>query len=263
MKCWNEKMKDEYPERDEFVIATVKEVKDFGAFVILDEYDNKEGFIHVAEVSSGWIKYIRDYIREGQKIVCKVLNVDIDKGHIDLSFKQVNEHQRREKIRQWKNEQKAEKLLEFVSKEIGKSKQQCYEEFAYDLINDFGNLYNSFEQCAINENILKEKKYNGEWIEIFVKVAKENIIRPIVKVSGILELYSQRPDGINHIKYALKKAVENKNTNINIQYIGAPKYRIVVSAQNYKIAEEELKKSVDKVIKCISPYGKGNFIRGD
>src|SRR5207249_3402763 len=82
--------------------------KNFGAFVTLDEYENKEGFIHIAEVSSGWIKYIRDYVREGQKVVCKVLKVDTEKGHIDLSLKAVNEHQRREKIQEWKNEQKAE-----------------------------------------------------------------------------------------------------------------------------------------------------------
>ena len=83
-----------FPENGELVVCTVTSVKNFGAFVTLDEYDNKEGFIHVRDVATGWVKYIRDYIREGQKIVCKVLGVDSQKGHTDLSLKSVNDHQK-------------------------------------------------------------------------------------------------------------------------------------------------------------------------
>ena len=73
-----------YPDEGELVVCTVKDVKGFGAFVTLSEYQNREGFIHVAEVATGWVKYIRDHVREGQKIVCKVLRVDPVKEHIDL-----------------------------------------------------------------------------------------------------------------------------------------------------------------------------------
>src|SRR5439155_935130 len=44
----------EWPDEGELVVCTVANVKNFGAFVTLDEYENKEGFIHIAEVSSGW-----------------------------------------------------------------------------------------------------------------------------------------------------------------------------------------------------------------
>src|SRR2546430_7876989 len=65
----------DWPDEGDLVVCTVANVKNFGASVTLDEYENKEGFIHIAEVSSGWIKYIRDYVRESQKVVCKVLKV--------------------------------------------------------------------------------------------------------------------------------------------------------------------------------------------
>ena len=83
-----------FPERGELVVCSVISVKDFGAFVTLDEYNDKEGFIHIRDAATGWVKYLRDYIREGQKVVCKVLGVDPSKGHIDLSLKSVNAHQR-------------------------------------------------------------------------------------------------------------------------------------------------------------------------
>src|SRR5512137_1950856 len=108
----------DWPEEGELVVCTVANVKNFGAFVTLDEYENKEGFIHIAEVATGWIKYIRDYVREGQKLVCKVLRVDESKGHVDLSFKAVNEHKRREKIQEWKNEQKGDKLFSIVAQRL-------------------------------------------------------------------------------------------------------------------------------------------------
>ena len=61
----------EYPEERDLVMCSVKEVFPYGAFVILDEYD-KEGMIHIKEISSSWVKNIRNHVREGQKIVCKV-----------------------------------------------------------------------------------------------------------------------------------------------------------------------------------------------
>src|SRR5437667_12856255 len=100
----------DWPDEGELVVCTVANVKNFGAFVTLDEYESKESFIHIAEVPSGWIKYIRDYVREGQKVVCKFLKVDKEKGHIDLSRTPANEHQRREKIQERKNEQKPQTL---------------------------------------------------------------------------------------------------------------------------------------------------------
>lgn len=254
----------EFPEESELVVCTVSKVKNFGAFVLLDEYKMKEGFIHIAEVASGWIKYIRDYVREGQKIVCKVLRVDSAKGHIDLSLKQVNEHQRREKIQEWKNEQKAEKLMEIAGKRIKMSVDECYKEFGYDLTDSYGTLYRAFEECAINDEVLKGNGFKGDWIEEFIKVAQENVTPPFVNISGFLELTCPAPDGIVHIKEALMKAEKSEEADIALQYVGAPKYRIIVSAPDYKIAEEELKNAYEKVIDYIESHGgEGKFHRKD
>src|SRR6266542_736863 len=137
----------DWPDEGELVVCTVSNVKNFGAFVTLDEYESKEGIIHIAEVSAGWIKYVRDSAR----VVCKVLKVDQDKGHIDLSLKAVNEHQRREKIQEWKNEQKAENLLGIVATRLGKTPAECWEEFGYDLLPSFGTLYRAFQESVMEE----------------------------------------------------------------------------------------------------------------
>src|SRR3990172_3287173 len=182
----------DWPEEAELVVCTVKEVKNFGGFVTLDEYESKEGFIHIAEVSSGWIKYIRDYVREGQKLVCKVLRVDRDKGHIDLSLKAVNEHQRREKIQEWKNEQKAEKLLAIVAERLGVTVDDAWDRFGYDLLDKFGTLYRAFEDSVTDPDSLGSEGFTGPWVGRFSRVAKENIVPPAVSIDGSLELTNPR-----------------------------------------------------------------------
>ena len=47
-------MRKAWPELGDLVVCTVVNVVDFGAFVQLDEYDKKEGLIHISEVASGW-----------------------------------------------------------------------------------------------------------------------------------------------------------------------------------------------------------------
>ncbi len=252
-------MRKGFPETGELVIATVKSIKPYGAFVTLDEYDGKEGFIHIGEIATGWIKYIRDHIREGQRVVCKVMRVDPSRGHIDLSLKRVNEHQRRDKIQQWKNEKKAEKLFEIVAQRLGRELKECYEEFGYTLIAHYGSLYAAFEEAAMNEDAGDEQDFKGDWGETFIQVAKENITPPYVKISGFIELTTSKPDGIEHIKKVLSEA---ESENVKIAYDGAPRYRIYVKAEDYKSAEETMSKVANKIIEEFKALGgEGEFHR--
>lgn len=237
-------------------------MKNFGAFVTLEEYGGKEGFIHIAEVARGWIKYIRDYVREGQKVVCKVLNVDAEKGHIDLSLKAVNEHQKREKIQEWKNAQKAEKLLELVTQRMKKEVDWAYTTFVGDLVEGFGSLYAAFEEAAIDDGILEREGFKGKWTEAFVEVAKENIVPPLVKISGFMEMSCPTPDGIVHLKDVLAAMQREDGVSIRVQYIGAPRYRVVVQAPDYKTAEEELQRAANDALEQIRTRGgDGKFQR--
>ena len=245
---------NEFPEPGDLVVCTVKNVRNFGGFVSLEEYDQKEGFIHITEIASGWVKRMSDFIREGQRVVCRVIEVNPSKGHIDLSLKKVNEHQKRETIQDWKNEQRAEKLLEIVGEKLGKDADWCYETFANKLIEYFDSLYIAFEEAAVNDK-LDKKLFKGDWVDTFKEIAVDNVTPAMVSIDGFLELTSNAPDGIEHIRKALLKAEESEDMDIEVQYVGAPKYRIVVKANDYKTAEEELKMAVDRASELIERSG--------
>ncbi|MCL2890858.1 MAG: translation initiation factor IF-2 subunit alpha [Methanomassiliicoccaceae archaeon] len=237
-----------FPEDGELVVCTVKSVKNFGAFVTLDEYDEKEGFVHVRDVTAGWVKYIRDFIREGQKVVCKVLGVDSSKGHIDLSLKSVNEHQKREKIQQWKNEKKAEKLVEIIADRLSITIDAAYDLFGNDVLGSYETLYGAFETVAANADEFREE-FKGDWVDVFVDVAVENVTLSYVQIEGVLELRSSAPNGVELIRDAMKKGEKAaEGANVTIQYVGAPRYRIVITADEYKEAEDIMKTVSSAVI---------------
>lgn len=253
----------DFPDKGELVIGTVIKAKGFGAFIQLEEYPDKEGFIHIKEVSSGWVKNIRNYTREKQRVVCQVLDIDPSKNHIDLSLKRVNDHQKREKIQQWKNEQKAKKLLEMVAERIGTPPEKFYDKVAADLTKKYGSLFRAFEEAVTDPDVLKEDGFKGTWIPAFIETAEENIAIPYVKVKGFVNLFSPDKEGIKHIIGALKAAEKRQDSiEVTVKYNSAPLYCIEVQAPEYKIAEKELKEAAEKAIGYIEKMGgEGEFTR--
>ena len=255
-----------WPNQGELVVCTVTKVVDFGAFVALDEYENKEGLIHISEVASGWVKYIRDHVREGQKIVCKVLDVNPKRGHIDLSFKDVNEHQRRETIQLWKNDQKAQKWLQFA---VDKVKMQPKEaEDLEDLIREeYGNLYAIFEEAVSGDGVAGMVKAGipQNVAESIDQIAHENVKVPSVDIAGYVDLLCPAPNGVEILKKALKSAgtVEGGDgVTVEITYVGAPRYRVRVIAPDYKKAENVLKNAAKTAIDYVKKHeGEGEFHR--
>jgi translation initiation factor 2 subunit 1 len=250
-----------WPEPGDLVVCTVSQVVDFGAFVTLDEYSGKQGLIHISEVASGWIKYIRDHVREGQKIVCKVLNVDRSRHHIDLSLKDVNEHQRREKIQEWKADGKAWKWLEMAYKD----RPDDLNRVSSALLGTYNSLYLALEETAITgSDALIDVGLTDEDIEILSSLSKDNVKIPTVDISGYVDISSPAIDGVDVIRKALKQArrIKDKDVTLDITYVGAPRYRIHVTAPDYKKAESVLKRSAQAAVKYIEQHGgEGTFLR--
>lgn len=251
----------EYPEEGDLVVGTVKNVRNFGAFIELEEYPGKEGFIHVAEIATGWVKRMSDYVREGQRVVCKVLNVDRGKGHVDLSLKKVNAHQRREKIQDWKNEQKAHKLIEILAERCNMKPEDFMKRHGAKIIEEYGSLYLAFEEAA-KPDVGLDAKFVGDWVEKFCTVAEENVAAPTATVDGFLEITCAHPEGVEKIKEALQVAEKTGGGNVKVQYLGAPRYRIIATMEEYKTAEELIRKSANAAIAAIEKWGgTGRFDR--
>jgi S1 RNA binding domain protein len=67
------------------VEGTVVKITNYGAFVELP--DGKSGLVHIREIADTYVKDVRDYLKEHEKVKVKVLGVN-ERGKLDLSVKQ-------------------------------------------------------------------------------------------------------------------------------------------------------------------------------
>ena len=242
------KKKSEFPEVGELVIGTVQDVFPYGAFVKLDEYD-KVGMIHIKEISSAWVKNIRNHVREGQKVVIKVLRVVPDRGHIDLSLRRTTAQQRKLKIQQYKREKKAEKLLEYYSSENSLSKEELSQNIVTPLEEKFGGVLEGMEEIIKDKKNIKviPEKYH----ESFYELLEANVEIPSVEITGYLDVTCPQRNGIDVIKKALMDAEGN---GVTIQLVGTPQYMVKVEAEDYKTAEDILKRVQEQVTSVLETH---------
>jgi translation initiation factor 2 subunit 1 len=243
-------------------MCTVRKVFPQGAFATLDEYGDREGMIHISEVASGWIKNIRNYIRENQKVVCRVLHVSPERKQVDLSIRRVKDTERRWKAQRVKLEQGAEKMLEIAAKKLGKDLDQAYEEAGFALQDKFGDLYSAVEAATKSKDSIAGV-VDEKWAQVLHEVAAATFQPPTYKVTGYVNLSCTLPNGVEVIKSAMikaKESVRDENTNVEFYYVGSPRYRIEVVAQSYKAAENVLQRVADLAIEAVTKAGgRGEF----
>ena len=238
------------PGESELVICIVKKVLPHSVFVNLEEYENLEGMIHMSEISPGRIRNIRDYVVEGKKLVCKVLGVNRHRGTIDLSLRRVPMSQRNAKNEAYKQEEKSEKILELVGKNLKTNLTDVYEKAGAKILENYGSLTKTFYSIVKDEVNLSEIGIPEKYVKELVKIVKEKIKIPEVTITGTLILRNEKNDGVERIKKILidsgNFAVKN-NYNIKFRYVGAPNYKVEVISPDFKTAEKALKEITEKI----------------
>lgn len=251
--------KSNLPEEDELVLCTVTDIQYHSIFCHIDEY-GRTGMIHISEVAPGRIRNIYDYVKKDKKIVCKVLRVDPEKGHIDLSLRRVTETQKRSKLDQIKKEQLAEKIIEQASKELAIDIKKLYDMLAQFVFKKYSRMYSCFYDLVEGKTSLEDLGVDKKIANVLEELIKARIKKQEVAINGELTLKSYQPNGVEIIKDALKNAkISNK---ITIMYRGGGKYVVDVNADDYKEAEKLFNMAMEKAIKFVeSKDGEGAFIR--
>jgi translation initiation factor 2 subunit 1 len=253
-----------WPEYGDLVIATIEKVTEYGAYANLEEY-NKQGLLHISEIANARIRRIRDYVKENQKMVLKVIRVDVEKGHINLSLRRVTKRERIEKNKSWKKERKGEALLKEVADKAGLPLHEAYEKVGVVLEGKYG-LYEGFEE-VVREGVevLTELDIPEDLAKVVAQVAEDRVRLKMVKVKGVIKVRCNKPNGVKCIQNAFigaKKSHRTKDAKIEFYVIAAPKYSVKVSADNWKRAEDLFDKVCESVVTNITQAGgEGSFMR--
>lgn len=250
-------IEEAYPDMGDLVVATVKNITPYGAYVVLDEYGEREGLMHISEVSTTWVKNIRDHVREGQKLVLKVLRINRQRGEVDLSLRRVTGREKAEKMLQWKRDKKAEAILRSTAEKLS-ADENTLNNVRDTIVQQYDSVYDALEKSIDQgEEVFTKLELPSEWSKALAENAKLKVKVKRTTLTGTIELTSPKPDGIVGIRTALLNAekVKTEGTDIRIYSIGAPRYRLEVVASDYSDAETILKEAVDEAISNIKDAG--------
>jgi translation initiation factor 2 subunit 1 len=250
------------PEDGEIVIATVKEVTGHGAYVTLDEYNNMTGFLHISEIATGWIRNVERYVRPKQKAVLKVIRVNKTRGEVDTSLKQVSGEERKSKLIEVKKSEKATAFMDFIKSKLKLVDPQVAE-IEEKILQKYDYVYDAFEAVARKGRDAIQNIDLAPEIREAIEEESNKIQIPQVEVRGIMEISSKKPDGIEIIKSTLAGVESSKGgATTMVTYVGAPRYRIVVNAENFKVAEKSMNNAVEKIRSAIEKqHGAFSFTR--
>lgn len=240
-----------FPEEGEVLIGTVDRIVGTNVFVKLEDY-NKEGVLVFSEVAPGRIRNIRDYVRIGQKIVCKVLRVDEAKDHIDLSLRRVTTREKKEVLERYKKEKDFLIMMKIILKE-----KQRYDEIIEKINENFG-LSKFLEEVMANltrpdeiKELLKKASFTEDEAFRLIKLISEKIKEKKIRTRAEISLSSEAEDGIERIKKVLSDVEQRAKVN----YMGAPTYLIIVEDTDPKEANKKLKEIIDDIGKKAKELG--------
>ena len=242
----------ELPEVGEIVIATIKKTGDHGAYVSLDEYDNIQGFLHISEIAPGWVRKVTRYVKEGDKKVLLVKKIQEDRAEIDLSLKQISKEQRKKKLLEVKRFEKEQGILKNIQDKVKLSSEEV-DDLEEKLLSKYKSVYDAMIEIGTKNISVIDDLEISEKIKKTIDELSKKIKLPTVEIRGILEMTNNKSDGIEIIRKILLDAIkESQNEKIEILYLGAPKYRLSIIAQNFKTAEKTLKPILEKIEKNTS-----------
>ena len=237
--------------KDGLVVVTITRVMPYGAIAKIEEHEGIEGFLHISEVSSKWIKNIGDYVKVGQKTVAKVIEYDPKKKVATISLRRVTEDDRKKILDLYNNIQKSRKVLHAALKQAkSRAKLEKVEE---KILKDYENLYD-FMLDVLEEGpeVAEEEGLSEKVSETLYQLVQKSFKPPVARIRRILRIEVFTPDGIDAIKKALR-AVKNAT----VSYLGAPRYLLEITAEDYKKANKILA-SAEKAIAQHLPK-KSNF----
>ncbi len=237
-----------FPNEGELVLSTINNIQPHCAWATIDEYENLKGMVHISEVASSWVRNIRNFIHDGQHLVCRVTGVDQKTNQISLSIKRVTDAERRKKMDDVRKATRAIKLLEFASKKLNIDFKKAYETVGKKLEEEFGDLNSAFEQAARGNKLPVDEKWNA----VLGEIAKKNVTFPTYEITKFINISSDAPNGVNQVKTILLKI---KKHGANIQYISAPKYKVSLTGEDRKQTATKLQKICEDAVAEIQHTG--------
>jgi len=246
-----------FPVVDEVIIGRIDKIDELGINVSLSHYNNIKGYISYSEVSRKKKFNVNKILTVGKETHLIVINVDPDKGFVDLSKRTINDEEialfdEKYKIYiklynmfrnffkryyDYKGEYDDKELEEFLKNTLWKFQEILEDDEIGETITNSDNNTELINK-SLNLDKLKLKGIIDDYIKTNIFV-----IKPSKEI--IFTLYSIGEEGYFDIKYTLnfKNFYFYKNVvddySISIVYETNSEYKIIIKQNDYVIKNQD------------------------
>lgn len=222
-----------YPEIDEVVYVKIKSFSENGIYCELMEYNNKEGFLPYTELNKNIYYERKKYFNFIKVYPMLVLDINFDKGHIDLSHSKIKSDDRDKYIKYFDYVSKIYRLSEEFSKITNLSLNDVLPLTMWKFVKK-----DEIEDSQKKFKLLLEKpqKFIDHTREIYPEQSIEFVNNLTSRITSTpmtlyqnfnLQIYCE--NAIDEIKKILD--FSDFDTNIKVEYVNAPIYRLVVECK--------------------------------
>lgn len=244
--------KNIFPKEGEIVIGKVSSITDESIMLKLLEYNNIQALIMNTESSIKKLKSLVQMSKVGTIEYCTVSSVDTNKSFIDLSLKRPFPSEINSCKDDFNKNKLAYQIMTKVSKLIGISVTNLYEEWGYKKMEQYDDLYAFFAKAKENLELFDGEKYG----DVFKTVILKNFKGSPHKVRVDVDV-SCATGGLVELKKAFLMAIEN-NDDLEITLLKSPIYSIVCVSESKEDAFDAVNNASEIVKKQIESVG-GTF----
>ena len=252
-----ELVRPDSPEIGELVIGVVKRVERYGVYVDLVEYPGWEGFVHISEISLKWVRNIRDYLRERQREVFKVLRMNMDAKQADVSLRRVSKKERTQKLLEWKRTQRVMRVLHLLAERSGRSSEEINSMLVEPAAKRNLALYDVFLEILDSGKLPTWMKLDEELSGLLLELIRKEIKLKKIVLKATLKLSIATGNGVEVIRTAIGEGLKaaGKGEKVSITAIGSPRYLIKVEADEESRARELLEKVAERCMEIVREAG--------
>ena len=232
----------EAPEAGDLVVGVVKRIERYGAYIDLLEYPGWGGLVHISEISLKWVRNIKDYLRENQREIFKVLRVDKASRQVDVSLRRVSQ-----KEREWK----------ILAERSGKPEEEFRKKIVEPALKRNLSLYDVFLEVVEKDKLPKWMRLDEDEARLLIQLVKQEIKIKRATVKKTLFMSVPLGNGVEVIKKAAERGLQiaRKDGAVSITTVGAPKYLLRVEAEDEEKAKQLIDKISSECIKIIREAG--------
>ena len=245
------------PKPGDLVVGVVKRIERYGAYLDLIEYPSWEGFVHISEISLKWIRNIRDYLRENQREVFKVLRVDERANQADVSLRRVSQKEREWKMLEWKRKQRLMRILSILAERTGRSEEELRKLIVEPTMKRGLSLYDVFLDALDQGKLPPWMKLDKQLAQQLLELIRQEIRLKQVVVKGTLIMTVPRGDGVEIIRKAVENGLKQagKGERIMITSIGPPRYLVRVEAEDQEKGKELVRRVAEACLSIVRDAG--------